>query len=784
MAFFIFQLGLTTMDQQTLHLFCQQLAHWADAAIDSGRFPFRRAEPFFPLLTNRGEISPPLILWINRDSFMAGGLLFLSSAATEMENAVRIACADARGLKHFVVWAPREVAIWETCGNTASPCKSLPLTRAETTSADFCQTFLVLLEELKQLAILSALPPSALSAFYLANLCRLARQSTMPSFAEAFRVAWAENADSARLSPSSAPVQQSYLLLLRLLALLVEDRLPPAIRPEGLDRALLFALDTLPAEIRSPLEIQPWELPLPSVAAVRLHHLDRRLTQLQLATDRPRCQRTLEILLADGIGELGGALPPTLPPTKEATAGSLYLYPDRCYPASAVCAEVGSAPLLAFTALLRRLQGEPPVRIQSADLLTLGKTPSCTNVCGTLFVSRPLTPSERRTLAARLRLSWPNRRFPLPPQSPRWIYELVHLLGLTGNGACLALNTPDWLKAPFGDFIFGLFRQDFALLSLERSTDGLKVYLQKGESVEETVFTRPEQNRQIPWARLKNESASFLRLTLDLPDQAFTLLAGGALHIPEDGLESSGHGLFLFSRSSLGRLLWHMVSDGLPLPSRQTLAKKFTDYQVPLPPLAILHQLEALFTSEQAPAQKTLDRELSLWLGVEMDFADMATPARPRTTRRSACAKDEVAEKIRHSVLVDGLPQFPERYLYDHYRPQLVEYHLSGPLEAGEEFIGQYTLHDGQGRTLAVEGRETARALLLASFSGRSVVSLPADQHLTESLLERYLQDLRDLHLALVRESHRYLHNSRTADALVEEIWSDLPLPPWKLVTN
>ena len=46
---------------------------------------------------------------------------------------------------------------------------------------------------------------------------------------------------------------------------------------------------------------------------------------------------------------------------------------------------------------------------------------------------------------------------------------------------------------------------------------------------------------------------------------------------------------------------------------------------------------------------------------------------------------------------------------------------------------------------------------MLASFSGRSAISLPADPHLTASLLERYLEDLHDLRRALVRESHRHL---------------------------
>ena len=770
------------MDQQTLELFCNQLAHWADDAAESGRSPFRRAEPFFTLLTQEGEITPPLTLWINRDSFMAGALLFFPSSAANIEKQKGIACAEAIGLRHFVTWAPREIIVWEIRSGQAESWKKLTLTAGDTSSAQFGHTFLVLLEELKHLSIAGSIPPPELSPFYLANLCRLAYQSTIPHLAEAYRIDRAENGERSTASSLPSPMQQSYLLLLRLLALHLEDRLPPAIKPEGLDRALRFAVDTLPSELRQPLGINRWELPLPAASAVRLHHLNRRLAQLDFASDRSRCRRTVEILLADAAEEFGAAPPPCC--TGEETGGeTLFLYPDFYYPEAKVSIEIGPPPLLAFTALLRRLQEQPAV-VQKTDLLSLGETPLPRQFRGKLHESGIPAAPERRVFVARLRLSWPNRRLPLPAQAPRWLYELLHLLGLAGNQTVVALNTPDWLKAPSGDFIFGLLREDFALLRLQRLKGGLQVHLRKDKDwTGNSMLIGATSGREVSWARLKREPASYLRLALDLPETPYSLLDKRILQPPEIWPAQHVRGISLFGKSSLGTMLWRLGSNEAAFPPRHLLFKRWTEFSIPLPPVKILQQLEYLFPDEE-PTQNLLDRELASLLGVELMPGKIAATDRPRVGKRASTDQDAVAETIRQEVFGDGIPKFPEQYLYDHYRPRLIDYAVHGPLAIDEEFLGQFTLKDRQGAVLKVDGRETARALLLASFAGHSAISLPADPHLTASLLERYQKDLHDLHLSLTRESHRHLHDPRAADALADKIWNGLPLPPWRLVDH
>ncbi len=245
-------------------------------------------------------------------------------------------------------------------------------------------------------------------------------------------------------------------------------------------------------------------------------------------------------------------------------------------------------------------------------------------------------------------------------------------------------------------------------------------------------------------------------------------------------------GIFLFSRSSLGRILWQIVSGGQPLPPSRILSKQLLRQGIPLPAGEVLHHLQNFpWPTDREPQAAVLDQELAPWLGDEVIIAAARTanPERPIPLRRRPLPLDELAERIRSTVFVDGLPHFPEHYLFDLYRPELSEYWLYGPLTAGEEFFGRITLHAEDGESLTVEGSETARALLLASFSGRNAVALPADRRLTADLLDRYLADLHKLHLALVRQAHRQVVDARTADALVERIWNSLPLPPWPLIS-
>lgn len=96
------------MNQETLQLFSQQIARWSEMAIAHGRFPFRKVEVSPVLLSNGEKLSPPLVFWINRDSFMAGAVLLLPAGDIDLEIKKGRQCARVLGLRHFVTWSSRK----------------------------------------------------------------------------------------------------------------------------------------------------------------------------------------------------------------------------------------------------------------------------------------------------------------------------------------------------------------------------------------------------------------------------------------------------------------------------------------------------------------------------------------------------------------------------------------------------------------------------------------------------------------------------------------------------
>lgn len=765
------------MDHQTLQLFSRQLSHWAEEIIESGRYPFRRVETALPLLTEQGELCLPLALWINRDSFMAGGLFLLPIRHAEEEIKAGQAFAQALGLRYFVTWAPRSIVIWESDGTEVKVHRTLALPASDQRSPDYFRDLLrKVLEEIKLLAITGTIPPAELSPWYLANLFRMTIEGAVSPLVEAFRIARGEERLSRAILPLTLARQQAVLAILRLLALVMEDRLPSAIPPEGLDRALGFALETLPPTLARVLTPAGWEVPFPEESAVRLHHLFRRLGQLRLDLDRARTHQALEIFLTHEGARLGGYPPPAQPVPQ----GALLINADRIYPPAA--GEIAPPSLLAFSALLRHLAGEPPI-LQAAEVFSWGEAPLPGPVLGTFAPSAPPPVGERRMLAAQLRLSWPNRRFPAHPSAPRWFWELLHLLGLAAEEAELDLCIPGlWLTAHWADPLFDLLREHFTLLCLERRGEELRLKLAKEQRAETmTVFTSPEGSRETLWEQLREGHRSLLPLTLDLPQPLFSLLDKKVLQLGgNEQWSRDQRGIVLFSRSTIGRQLWRVVSGGKPLPSPQEL-EPLRRNGLPLPAAEVLRQLQILPVNGD-PSAAIIDRELELWLGPLP--AEGRPVAEAAGRRRTVRVTDALAEEVSHVVFLDGLPRFPEHYLYDHYRPSLTEYRFIPPLNMGGEFFGQMTLVDGQGSTLTVEGEETARALLLATYSTASPVALPVERRLTAELLERYLADLHRLRQSLVREAHRRLADPRAADQLIERVWGAHPLPPWPLVED
>ena len=777
------------MDQQTQTAFAEQLAHWAEDALRQGRFPFRKIETSPRLHTSLGEIRPPLVLWINRDSFMAGGLVFFPSRQAEESLPFGGACADALGLSHFVVWAPREVSFWQT-GSSPRRHRTIALQPAESlTSDDFQTVLLQVMEELKVLAVTGAVPTESLSPFYFTNLCIETLDEIIPSLTGTFRIRIGEqHLRRSRLTPEELAAQKAALVVLRLFALVIYDQLPTTVQPEGIERAMKFALDNLPPPLHVVLQATADEPPLPSEETVRVHHLFRRLAQLHCGEDRHRAVNVLKLLL-ENLGRNWGGVP-LAEPRPDGPQPLLLVNPDNDYAVSSETLEVASPPFLAATALLRALTDRPAANRQVAEVFALDQQQRPNSVWGTLYDRHQPDAIQKQALSASLRLSWPARRFTIPPRTPRWVWEWLHILGLCQQGAHLVLNLPDdCLSAGYAGTMLAPVREHFTLHRLRRPAEGLlELTLTKSEGDGSTpvLIEGPEETRSLAWETLRDGPASLLALALDLPKLLWELFEDGKLAIPTiDRPLLSIEGLFRYTRSTLGSFLWDTVSGSSPLPDRDAVAGACVRYGLPLPSSNVLSALAAI-ESDGTEATSSLDAELAQWLGEIALPADRAGSAMATTYRRPSAAGNwgKLLTRISGEVFRDGVPRFPEQYLYGYLHPPLIDYQLAGPLTVRETFFDQVTLIDETGGVLQVEGGCTAQALRLASATGRTAVSLPAEQQLTADILERYRTDLKQLRQTLARSVYVEVAERRRAEALIDRIWDNQFLPPWSLVDD
>ncbi|WP_298038672.1 hypothetical protein [uncultured Desulfuromonas sp.] len=767
------------------------MALWAESAIGQGRYPFRKIETFPNLLTEKGELAPPLVFWINRDSFLAGGVLLFPEKEAEEDIERGGACARALGLGQFVTWAAREVVFWEERGESSRQLKALPLPSSSETSVDrFQDTLHQIMEELKIRSVTSGVPPHQLSPYCLANLCRTALMDVGPSLVEAQRRALVETSTRRSRGPEeNLALGKGALTLARLLSALCFDLIPPTVQPEGLERAMGFATDRLPEELRRSLEAGPEELPLSAESAVRFHHLFRRLGQLRVGETPRAAAETIDILLRHEGPRLGACpAPGTEAPH---SAPSLVVNSNRPRGDASARVEISPPPVLALSALWRALEGQAPAISQAAHPFELGPCKAPKSIRGCLASGEVPPSRQKQALKARLRNSWPTRRFALPAQAPLWAYEFIHLLGLADRRAEIELVTPGkWLGSELAVPLLALIKEQFTLRFLGPALQGgLELHLTKGAGPEAaTAILGPDGPRQVSWGTLQSAHDSLLTLALTLPTPQWVMMEEGLLSLPTeaDWPRQLERELFLFTRSTLGRTLWGQVDATGAMPSLASLQQAFLRHGCPLPPADVLHDLRLLDAGPDSPPppQNVLDQELLRSLGPgaipcapqesteEKPARHVSPPARPR--------RQTLERLISGTVFIDGIPRFPEHYLFHVPSSQLREYRVTGPLKARGEFFGQYVLEQADGTTLEVEGEETAKALILASLGDRLPLALPVERELTAEVLKKFLKDLRRLRQALLQECHLHLANPRSAKSLAAGIWRSHGLPPWE----
>jgi hypothetical protein len=775
------------MPADTLKTFVEQIASWARQAVDQGRSPFRKVETALPLLTRQGEMQAPLVFWINRDSFMAGGLMLFPDQGSPPPLDQGICLAEALGLQHFVEWTDQLVNIWCIHEQQTRLDCSFSLSRNNSDQvAAFRQLLDTILDKLKYLSVLASLAPEQQSASYLANLCRTAVHDALPMLEAEKRIAKGKG----NRSSDNWPLAKGYLTVTRLLALTSLDLLPTAVQPDGLEKAILYSLPEAPEILRNQLRFSDKGISLPSDAAVRFHHLLRRLQQLGMKNTFQRTCACLQLLLAqDGSRLTGAPLPEydnkqTQGPTLSVnTATSPTKSPDTI--------EIAPPVLLAVKTLIRHLEGWQQPELQSHDLFTLHMPQLPVGIHGLLYRQDRPERTQKQHFEAALRISWPSRRFPFPQQAPIWLFECLHLLGLCQPNGTLCLKLPaGWLEADWGDLLWDILCQEFSMTSLAFDAGSwTSLWLIRNNQLNPETNLQGKTSSHCCWHELRARPRRHLLGRLSLPESWLTLLGTGVLRTYPDASHLEGYpkALNFFYRQRPGDGLGSLF--GLPLGKLSTpqLIQSIVRLGIPAPDEQRLERLEGMLANEliDLTDDPDLTTERLSWLGRE--FQQLGRLEAEHDIPHTADVKrfripQNLPGELASEIFRDGIPAFPEHYLYDYYRPELQNFAWQGRLSYGSAFFGRIVLQDSSGKQYEIDGEPRAAGLWLTSMLDRRSVDFPVEAKICETILIRYLQDLQRLRQRLVKLSHERLENAKQADNLIRKLWQEQNLPDWETV--
>jgi len=684
--------------------------------------------------------------------------------------------AQSLGLACFSAWDTQSIEIRSIEQNY--PLMARFEAERLSTPRDFRDRLEHLLDRLKPLSVTGAIPPADLSSCYLVNLCLLTLDHARASILDSVR---RHRDDEVLASTELRTENLAWHSLFHLLSLTAHDLLPESVHAERLERGMEIASASLPPYLQeSCRRFDP--APLPEEAAVAFHHLFRRLVQLGWHGDRERMRDTVLQLLqisAKNLHTSDAADIPAASPEKTLTINPAWTGADH------LDALVASPSRLPGLVLHRELTGAPPVPHVGISLFALPTGPEVRyqRVAGCL-----LPHSLEETLSAdeilvRLRISWPNRRFRPPRHTPHWVLALIHLLGLCDDGARLELTTPaDWPRTPAGRFLVEVLKECATIERIEQLPDkGLRLDLKKVlDPLAPCSLALPGGERILQGGWLHAKPATSVALGIYLPDAAWGLLRQEELtffapeHLPQRLLSGIRH----FVDSSWGQLL--ASASGLDMMKTHGQAPPPEIAQYPLPSLALLEQLSSPDLAKRPAEQARLqvERELSQWLSVTPPQNENPAPGNSRPHRLSA----EEKQRLVAAVFADGIPIFPDHYLFDHYRPAMETFTIPGPLYFQRRFFNQVELATREGQLLIAENDHLAHALLLVSHLGRTQVSLPRDTELLAKILARYLDTLRTLKGRLWDESNRLCDEAGQARALAKRTWLQQGLPPWETI--
>jgi len=768
------------MDPTLLQQFRQQLASWIESRMGSQRLPFQRLEICPETLTDRGNLTPDLVLWINRDSQLAGSMILLPEVVNERSLADGVSLARALGLGHFTTWAAHDVSIWSITSNTSSLLSSFALPPANRiTPENFQRTLNDLLEKLKVVTVTSAPAMAEFSEHYYANLCLRNLQELIPCLTMSARMTAGQTATDSWVE--HAPREKAWMSLWRILFLLWHGRLPPGLQPERLELTIHYALADLTTGTLTWLDIRDSEPPLPEEAAIRLHHLASRMRQLEWPHNDVHALGLLNILLEEAARRFG--LMSLFLPWDKGTAK--LRIGCQLPPSEDNCCLIAPREYLAGYALKASLNGQEKGTVYAEGIQTLNNLQELTSAIAVMKEIQPLDRKERATCLIMLRKVWPSRRFDLPHNTPAWLWDSLYLSGLISEDLSLSLPQ-DWHRAPGIMTLWATLTERFHLAEIFQDETGAQSlrFVQATQCKTPVQVHRGPQTIEVPCEPSAALQPGTIQVWLNVNERVLELLGREAMISTDidwpDQSTLKPWGIFLFLHTRLGRYLWGLCSDHSALPELDTVLIAVSSHGLPLPNEEILSDLCLIgdFETLTLPEPELLEREFTGLFGSvpELPQSSLKTaPYKPKARRRNRTSSEHVSIK----VFQDGIPRFPEHYLMHIYRPELTHYDLCGPLEIAEEFFDCISLITvGRDHTIKVSGKITAEALILASYSGETKVSLPQDESIIEGLVQSYRSDLSRLWDSLTRECRRFEPHRQTAVKMARRIWQQQGLPP------
>lgn len=761
-----------------LQQFAQQLAAWTEAIIEHGRTPFRRVEMYPYIDTEQGVIQPPLVFWINRQSMMAGGVLFLpdNNLETELESGRN--CATALGLRHFVTWEAQQARIWQIEPTGIKEQRSFPLS-----SPNHPETFRYLLadilEALKLLAILGAIPVTDLSPYYLNNLFQITLQQALPPLLEAYRSQRSENDEHATADPDTLAAEENRLRLLQVLSLLWFNEFPEVILPEKMDRAIELSLPALPNAIRQPLSCKATlhAPPLPLETAVCFYHLLLRLRQLSWNQPAERGKACIRRLIEYWYRDQ----------TEEKQPATIQLYPKAPPPSATTAVLLSDSPsFLAATALLTEIETLPQCHLIFGNVFQLEQEDlSGQPVFGRLLNTRGIQGPERHEYTTRLRTAWPNRHLKIKKGQPFWCWELIHLLGLCHAGQNLTLELPiNVVKDAENIFAWSLLCENYSFQQVRLlSNENIQLdILRDKKTAESFPLQLADEVREITPYSDPNSFRDQLMLALTLPTSIYNLL-GNELIFPDlDNLpDDQRPGWKIYSQSKLYKLLQNILQRE---PGHSSSENKSSvtaiDTGIPYPESLLLNELASFEQGISATVQSmSIDQFLANLLTCPAIEA-IEVPETTKVTKTSTAgisSEKKFKETIAQQLSAHGIPNFPEQYLYFLDQPEMHRYTMTPPLSIKSSLLGQFELEDAKGQIIAGYGEELIQILLFCAALGKTEVDLPDDRYQREQLLEHYRQDLDNLYKYLNNLCYSQVENSKSARKVIKTTWENLNLP-------